>query len=368
MADKQEMVEQARYEWEQRGFDPADFHLDSMIEIWEREDMEEMVTKQASGAGALAQKQEMIDARKEGALDQKLKKLIVVAEKAYVFAQQEGRKAAFLIQRAVELPHQRRRRQWREHHALIKAQEGTATKEQHRPDPTKARLRRWHIWDKEKTAALERRTRLLAPIKEHNRIAAQTAKEEDHRKELEEMERKQAAWAKEEALKLEHIKDLANRKYEAQERYRRKMNDLYWAKQAKERGAEAHQSASDLRRYRRQELQAAVDDDQRQLQERADEEHALQTGGPVISSQQVLGYGTPARHATSTRATRRRQGRGSQGRGSPGQALPLVPMQSVGAGTVVASQSVKLRAAPRTLGVFGTPMLPGEYANPWTGG
>eukprot|EP00939_MAST-03C_sp_MAST-3C-sp1_P005108 g5108.t1 len=56
--------DEAFQEWQDRGYEPLDFSLQKMMEIWEKEQLEEMENKRAAGKVALRDKMDLIEAQR----------------------------------------------------------------------------------------------------------------------------------------------------------------------------------------------------------------------------------------------------------------------------------------------------------------
>ena len=311
--EKAEMEEEAREEWEDRGFDPDEFELEKMIEMWEAEDMESNEKAMASGsADALARKQEAIDAMKVGLVDwDKYKR---TANKVLGIVKQDAQQLGKGLYRAMELPAVKKRRLLREHREVIDVQEEDALRQQHAKDELKGKLHRHHEWEKQKMQGLAYKEAHFAEIKKMEQRGRDAARKADRKQKADHMDALKAKWkhAADEEERL--VREDRERRFKAQQRYRRKLNDLYWGKQAKEGAAEAQQARRALVAYQQAGHAEAV------------------AGGAVLAAAREEEYAEQQRFE------------------------PALSSMQVNPDTGA------------SLGVFGVPMGPGEFANPRSGG
>ena len=159
-----------------------------------------MAQQEALGHSRLSQKMDLIAASKVGLVDwEKLQENVI--DKA-IWARDKGRIAAFYVGRAVELPHQRKRRQLREHRQLIALQEGEASRQQHDRDPAVEELTRWAEMERKKTRDLHLHNKKMRPIRQYREDQARMAAERDALAKKQAYDKKQNQWAFEKNEKL----------------------------------------------------------------------------------------------------------------------------------------------------------------------
>jgi hypothetical protein len=211
------LVEEAMEDWEKRGWDPNDFSLVKMIEVWEREDMTEMEKREATGHNELRRKQELIEASKAPVVDwDKWQKRLIRGGEAF---QEKAAVAAFFVGRALELPPRRTARLWREHRQLMREQDDdTAMAQQlQREEPYSQLTRDKKYLDNEaKVYRLKQKT--MQPVVEKRTREAKHAKEVQKQAADEAYEIKRQRWEFDDNERTRSRQEQAENKYQAQEK------------------------------------------------------------------------------------------------------------------------------------------------------